>query len=69
MDFKISIEHDDDGWFLVTVPALSGCVSQGKTEEEAKKNIIEAIELHLSALARDGIPPYNRSGMKETTLT
>ena len=31
-------------------------VSQGKTEAEAKKNIAEAIELHLGALAGDGIP-------------
>ena len=66
MDFKISIEQDEDGWYIVTVPALPGCVSQGKTEEEAKKNIAEAIELHLSALARDGIPLYHRPGMKET---
>ena len=56
MDFKIAIEQDEDGWYIVTLPALPGCVSQGKTEEEAKKNIAEAIELHLSALARDGIP-------------
>jgi predicted RNase H-like HicB family nuclease len=49
MDLKIAIEHDEDGWFIVTVPALPGCVSQGKTEAEAKKNIAEAIELHISA--------------------
>ncbi|MCJ7741189.1 MAG: type II toxin-antitoxin system HicB family antitoxin [Methanoregula sp.] len=66
MDFKIVIEQDEDGWYIVTVPALPGCVSQGKTEEEAKKNIAEAIELHLSALARDGIPLSHRSGVKET---
>jgi len=60
MDFKIAIEQDEDGWYIVTVPALPGCISQGKTEEEAKKNIAEAIELHLSALARDGIPLYHR---------
>jgi predicted RNase H-like HicB family nuclease len=66
MDFKIAIEKDEDGWYIVTVPALPGCVSQGKTEKEAKKNIAEAIELHLSALARDGIPFYQRPGVKET---
>ncbi len=52
MDFKIAIEQDEDGWYIVTVPALPGCVSQGKTDAEAKKNIAEAIELNLSALAR-----------------
>ncbi len=66
MEFKIAIEQDEDGWYIVTVPSLPGCVSQGRTEEEAKKNIAEAIELHLSALARDGIPLYHRPGVKET---
>jgi predicted RNase H-like HicB family nuclease len=53
MDFKVVIEQDEDGWYIVTVPSLPGCVSQGKTEEEAKISIAEAIELHLRALARD----------------
>lgn len=66
MEFKITLEQDEDGWYIVTVPALPGCISQGKTEEEAKKNIAEAIELHLSALARDGIPLNQKPGAKET---
>ncbi len=69
MEFKIAIEQDEDGWYIVTVPALPGCVSQGKTDEEAKKKIAEAIELHLRALARDGIPHYHRPGAKETFVT
>ena len=56
MEFKIIIEQDEDGWYIVSVPALPGCISQGKTESEARINIAEAIEFHLSALARDGIP-------------
>jgi len=58
MEFKIAIEQDEDGWYNVTVPSLPGCVSQGKTEEEAKKNSAEAIELHLSLLTRY---PSNRA--------
>jgi len=56
MEFKIIIEQDEDGWYVVSVPALSGCISQGRTEDEARINIAEAIEVHLSALAEDGIP-------------
>ena len=56
MEFKILIERDEDGWYIVTVPSLPGCISQGRTEEEAKRNIAEAIALHLGALARDGVP-------------
>ncbi|ABS55188.1 protein of unknown function UPF0150 [Methanoregula boonei 6A8] len=55
IDFEIAIEQDEDGWVIVTIPALPGCVSQGKTESEAKKNSAEAIGLHLSALARDSL--------------
>lgn len=66
MDFKVVIEEDEDGWYIVTVPSLPGCVSQGKTEEEAKKNIAEAIELHLSALARDGLLIGHRKSARET---
>ena len=65
MEFNILIEQDEDGWYVVTVPALPGCVSQGRTEEEAKRNIAEAIELHLGSLARDGVPLCPGSGAKE----
>ena len=47
MNFKVLIEKDEDGFFVATVPSLPGCISQGKTEKEAKKNIKEAIELHF----------------------
>lgn len=56
MDWKIVLEKDEDGWFTVTVPSLPGCISQGKTKKEALENVKEAIELHVSALAEDGIP-------------
>ncbi|KHO48261.1 MAG: hypothetical protein QT00_C0001G0275 [archaeon GW2011_AR5] len=56
MKFKVLIEKGEDGYFVATVPSLPGCISQGKTEAQAKENIKEAIELHLEALAEDGIP-------------
>ena len=69
MEFKIRIERDEDGWYVVTVPALPGCISQGKTEVEAKENITEAIELHLRALAEEGIPIKRQEGVKETFVS
>jgi len=45
--FDVVIEKDEDGWFIVDVPALPGCHTQGKTKKEALKNIKEAIELYL----------------------
>ena len=37
----------EEGGYTATVPALPGCISEGDTFEEAKKNIAEAIELYL----------------------
>jgi predicted RNase H-like HicB family nuclease len=56
LDWKVVLETDEDGWITVTVPSLPGCISQGKTKEKALENIKEAIELHLSALAEEGVP-------------
>jgi predicted RNase H-like HicB family nuclease len=43
MVFHVVIEKAEDGWLVIECPALPGCVSQGKTEEEALSNIKEAI--------------------------
>lgn len=68
MRFKVIIEQDEDGRYVATVPALPGCISQGKTEDEAKKNIEEAIELHLSSLTEDGVPIRLPSNVKEIAV-
>lgn len=44
--FSIVIEHDADGYFAFC-PQLQGCYSQGETYEEARKNIEDAIKLHI----------------------
>ena len=46
---------EDDYW-VVECPSLPGCVSQGKTKEEAIVNIREAIQGFIAALEEDGIP-------------
>jgi predicted RNase H-like HicB family nuclease len=43
MIFHVTLEHAEDGWVVAECPALPGCVSQGKDEEEALENIKEAI--------------------------
>jgi predicted RNase H-like HicB family nuclease len=49
MIFHVIMEQDEDGWFVVECPALPGCVSQGRDEEEALANIKEAITAWLWA--------------------
>ena len=46
----ILIEQDEDGFFVAEVPALPGCLSQGKTEDEARSNIKEAIKGWLEVM-------------------
>ena len=41
------IEKDEDGFYIVECPLLEGCYAQGKTIDEALKNIREVIELIL----------------------
>lgn len=52
----IVLSGGEDGWFVATVPSLKGCVSQGKTRQEASDNISDAIEAYVAALLEDGLP-------------
>lgn len=54
--FFVTLEQDEDGWFVAKCPSLPGCVSQGKTREEAIANIREAIEGSLETRAANSIP-------------
>ena len=47
MEFEVEIWKGEDDWFVVKCPSIQGCVSQGKTIDEAIKNIKEAIEVSL----------------------
>ena len=54
--FVITISRDEDGAFIAECPAIPGCVSQGKTEEEAQANVQEAIKECLEVRAEQGLP-------------
>ena len=56
MKYRVYLEQDEDGVFVATCPALPGCVSQGRTRDEARKNICEAIEGYLKSLRKHGDP-------------
>lgn len=46
MKLRVVIEPDEDV-YVAYCPELPGCVTYGKSEDEAQKNIMEAIELYL----------------------
>lgn len=62
-DFKVLLEPDETGGFVVVCPALPGCYSQGDTVAEAMANIKEAIELCLEDMRARGEPIPNPSGV------
>ena len=69
MKWKIELEKDEDGWYVGTCPSLPGCISQGKTEKQAIRNMKEAIHLHLSALVEDGIPIRTKGTKKQVLVS
>ena len=56
MIFNVTIDRDEDGVWVVECPSIPGCVSQGKTKDEALENIKEAIALCLEVRAEKGLP-------------
>jgi len=56
MKLLITIYPDEDGVFIAECPSIPGCVSQGKTEEEAEENVRDAIKECLEVRAEKGLP-------------
>lgn len=56
MKFNVTIDRDEDGVWIIECPAIPGCVSQGKTKDEALENIKEAIRLCLDVRSEQGLP-------------
>ncbi len=55
MIFNVTIDRDEDGMFVVECPSIPGCVSQGKTKDEALENVKDAIRLCLDVRAEEGL--------------
>jgi len=53
---QIIIYPGEDGYWVAECPSLPGCISQGKTKEEAVANIKEAIQGYIAALEEDHLP-------------
>jgi predicted RNase H-like HicB family nuclease len=51
---KVLLYPGEDGYYVVEVPSLPGCISQGETREDALVNIQEAIALYIEVLQERG---------------
>ncbi|OGC06159.1 hypothetical protein A2526_03140 [candidate division WOR-1 bacterium RIFOXYD2_FULL_36_8] len=50
---EVIIYHGEDSYWIAECPSLPGCISQGKTKEEAIQNAKEAISCYIHALEED----------------
>ncbi len=66
MRLHVIVEKDEAGYFVAEVPALPGCLSQGKTQEEALENIKEAIEGWLEVM--EAKHPFKRTDAVEVVV-
>ena len=49
MQYKVKLKQSEEG-YAIWCPGLPGCWSQGETEEEALKNIKDAIQIYLETV-------------------
>ena len=69
LTLPLFIEKDEDGYYVVECPILEGCYSQGKTIDEALKNIREVIEMILEEEeSRKILKSYKPSGISLHTI-
>ncbi len=52
---EVVMYFGEDNYWVVECPSLPGCISQGKTKEDALYNIKEAISCYINALEEDHI--------------
>ncbi len=69
MKRKVILYRGEDGYVVAEVPSLQGVISQGKTREEALKNIKEAASLHVEVLRERGlVVPQDDTEMAEIAI-
>jgi predicted RNase H-like HicB family nuclease len=68
--YKVVLEPDENGGYVVICPSFQGCYSQGETIEEALENIKEAILLCIEEAEAEGekIPDSSRSLVATVTV-
>jgi predicted RNase H-like HicB family nuclease len=62
MKYTVVIEKGHESGYVAYAPALKGCVSQGKTKNQALINLKQAMEGYIEALIEDGLPVPNEVG-------
>ena len=64
--YTIVLEPEESGGYMVLVPALAGCFTQGRTIDECRERAAEAIAVHIAGLEADGEPVPEAFGAPRT---
>ena len=69
MNLPVILTEGEDGYIVAEIPVLPGCISQGRTKEEALANIKEAAELCMESMKEEGwtLPKEYTLGQIEVT--
>ena len=70
VSYKVILERNDDeeGYYTATVPALPGCVTQGRTKEETLERVKEAIQGYIESLRKDETPTPRDVELEEVAV-
>ena len=64
LQLTIRYESGEDGWIIASIPEVPGAISQGRTREEARANVIDALRLMLRP--EPGAPPSDSEPLQLT---
>lgn len=56
LKYRVFFKPAEEGGYVVSVPTLPGCITQGDTFEEAVEMVKDAIQGYCASLAEDGEP-------------
>jgi predicted RNase H-like HicB family nuclease len=65
---QVLVYPGENGYWVVEVPSLPGCISQGETREKALEHIKDAIEVYIEALEADHLPVPEENGQHELVM-
>jgi predicted RNase H-like HicB family nuclease len=66
LDLMIVYEPGEDGWTIASIPEVAGVHSQGRSREEARANVIDALRLMLSPEPRSSDDQREREALRLT---
>ena len=65
----VVFETDEDGWDVASCPTLPGCHSQGRTRDEARANIREAIRGYVASMREHGLSPPSEPSFEVVSVS